>query len=82
MQERGIRLIGRGLWYISAAHTLEEIDYCVGVTSEVLATRRFTLLRIEVEGARVAMAPRDAGHPEWERAWYAPCREFPSLKRP
>jgi glutamate-1-semialdehyde 2,1-aminomutase len=36
MQERGIRLIGRGLWYISAAHTTEEIDLCVATAYEVL----------------------------------------------
>src|SRR5579863_2210103 len=29
MQDRGIRVIGRGLWYISAAHTREEIDRCI-----------------------------------------------------
>ncbi|MGE5194918.1 MAG: aspartate aminotransferase family protein [Deltaproteobacteria bacterium] len=36
MQEQGIRLIGRGLWYISAAHTPEEIDRCVATAYEVL----------------------------------------------
>ena len=36
MQERGIRLIGRGLWYISAAHTREEIDQCIATAYEVL----------------------------------------------
>jgi glutamate-1-semialdehyde 2,1-aminomutase len=36
MQERGIRLIGRGLWYISAAHTREEIDRCIATAYEVL----------------------------------------------
>ncbi len=29
MQERGIRLIGRGLWYVSAAHTPQEIEHCI-----------------------------------------------------
>ena len=28
MQDRGIRLIGRGLWYVSAAHTSEDIEFC------------------------------------------------------
>ncbi len=37
MQEKGIRLIGRGLWYLSAAHTENEIDECVGVAREVLS---------------------------------------------
>jgi len=36
MQERGIRLIGRGLWYLSAAHTAEEIDQAVAAAGEVL----------------------------------------------
>lgn len=36
MQERGIRLIGRGLWYISAAHTTADIDRCVAATAEAL----------------------------------------------
>lgn len=36
MQERGIRLIGRGLWYISAAHTQEEIDQCIATAFDVL----------------------------------------------
>ena len=29
MQERGVRLIGRGLWYVSAAHTEEEVDFAI-----------------------------------------------------
>src|SRR5260221_8863705 len=41
MQERGIRLIGRGLWYISAAHTREEIDRCIETAYEVLSTSGF-----------------------------------------
>ena len=36
MQERGIRLIGRGLWYLSAAHTEEEIDIAIKMASESL----------------------------------------------
>jgi glutamate-1-semialdehyde 2,1-aminomutase len=36
MQERGIRLIGRGLWYISAAHTADEIDRCITTAFDVL----------------------------------------------
>lgn len=28
MHERGVRLIGRGLWYVSAAHTSEDIEFC------------------------------------------------------
>lgn len=36
MQDRGLRLIGRGLWYVSGAHTSEEIDSCVATAFEVL----------------------------------------------
>ena len=36
MQEKGIRLIGRGLWYLSGAHTPEEIDRCIATSYEVL----------------------------------------------
>ena len=36
LHERGIRVIGRGLWYISAAHTLEDIDHAVETATEVL----------------------------------------------
>ncbi|MCF3107707.1 aspartate aminotransferase family protein [Niabella sp. CC-SYL272] len=37
MHDRGIRVIGRGLWYISAVHTEEEIDTAIQVAKEVLA---------------------------------------------
>jgi len=36
MQERGIRLIGRGLWYISAVHTAEDIEFCLEMARETL----------------------------------------------
>ncbi len=36
MQDRGIRLIGRGLWYISAAHTEAEIDQAIDTARSVL----------------------------------------------
>lgn len=36
LQDRGIRLIGRGLWYVSAAHTDDDIDLCLRVVREVL----------------------------------------------
>ncbi len=38
MHNRGIRIIGRGLWYISAVHTEEEIDYTIETTEAVLQT--------------------------------------------
>lgn len=37
MHDRGIRIIGRGLCYISAVHTEEEIDYAIAVATEVLS---------------------------------------------
>ncbi|HXH99894.1 MAG TPA: aspartate aminotransferase family protein [Sphingobacteriaceae bacterium] len=36
MHNKGIRIIGRGLWYISAAHTDSDIDYTVKIAKEVL----------------------------------------------
>jgi glutamate-1-semialdehyde 2,1-aminomutase len=36
MQDRGIRLIGRGLWYISAAHSEADIDQAIATATEVL----------------------------------------------
>ena len=36
MQERGIRLIGRGLWYISAVHTAADIEVCIQAVRETL----------------------------------------------
>ena len=36
MLSRNVRLIGRGLWYISAAHTEEHIDHALNVADAVL----------------------------------------------
>lgn len=36
MQESGVRLIGRGLWYISGAHTEAEIDEAIGKAAAAL----------------------------------------------
>ena len=36
MHNKGIRIIGRGLWYISAAHTEQEIDHAIKTAKEVL----------------------------------------------
>jgi glutamate-1-semialdehyde 2,1-aminomutase len=36
MHDRNIRLIGRGLWYISAAHTEADIDHAISIAKEVL----------------------------------------------
>jgi len=37
MHDAGIRVIGRGLWYISAVHTEAEIDQAIATAREVLA---------------------------------------------
>lgn len=36
MHDRGIRIIGRGLWYISAVHTESEIDKTLEIAEEIL----------------------------------------------
>jgi len=38
LHDRGIRVIGRGLWYISAVHTEEDIDTAISVARDVLRT--------------------------------------------
>ncbi len=38
MHDRQIRIIGRGLWYISTVHTEEDIDRAIDVAGEVLNT--------------------------------------------
>jgi glutamate-1-semialdehyde 2,1-aminomutase len=35
MHEKGVRIIGRGLWYISAAHVEEDIDHAVATARTV-----------------------------------------------
>ena len=37
MHQEGVRVIGRGLWYISAAHTEEDIDHAMETANRVLA---------------------------------------------
>ncbi|HVE40217.1 MAG TPA: aminotransferase class III-fold pyridoxal phosphate-dependent enzyme [Planctomycetota bacterium] len=36
LQDRGIRVIGRGLWYVSAAHTEEDIDVALAAARDAL----------------------------------------------
>src|SRR5690606_33176868 len=36
LHDRGIRVIGRGLWYISGVHTEEDIHQAIGVAKKVL----------------------------------------------
>jgi len=38
MHDRGVRVIGRGLWYIGAAHTQADVDLAINTAREVLAT--------------------------------------------
>ena len=37
MHDRGIRIIGRGLWYISTAHTKDDIELTIRTTRDVLS---------------------------------------------
>ncbi len=37
LHDQGIRVIGRGLWYISAAHTEQDIDQAIEISRGVLA---------------------------------------------
>ena len=36
LHDRGVRVIGRGLWYISAVHTDADIDYAIAAATDVL----------------------------------------------
>ncbi len=38
LHDEGIRVIGRGLWYISAVHTEADIDHAIRVSSKILNT--------------------------------------------
>ena len=40
MRERGFRLMGRGIWYISATHTQEDIEKCILAAQQTLAEMR------------------------------------------
>ena len=37
MHRRGVRLIGRGLWYLSAAHTTQDVEMALAAAAEALA---------------------------------------------
>lgn len=47
MKDRGVRLIGRGLWYLSAAHTEEDLEQAVAAARE-----SFAAVSIEERGGR------------------------------
>jgi glutamate-1-semialdehyde 2,1-aminomutase len=36
LQERGVRTIGRGLWYVSHAHTDDDIDFALATARDAL----------------------------------------------
>jgi glutamate-1-semialdehyde 2,1-aminomutase len=36
MHDEGVRIIGRGLWYISTAHTREDIEFAITKAKKVL----------------------------------------------
>lgn len=38
MLKRGVRLIGRGIWYVSSAHTMEHVDRTLEAADSALAT--------------------------------------------
>ena len=38
LHDAGIRVIGRGLWYISAAHTHEDIEHTISVSRRILSS--------------------------------------------
>jgi glutamate-1-semialdehyde 2,1-aminomutase len=38
MLERGVRLIGRGLWYVSGAHVAADVDAAIAAAREVFGT--------------------------------------------
>jgi glutamate-1-semialdehyde 2,1-aminomutase len=38
MRDRGVRLIGRGLWYVSAAHTTKDIEFCAHAADKAFET--------------------------------------------
>jgi glutamate-1-semialdehyde 2,1-aminomutase len=38
MHDKGVRVIGRGLWYISAAHTEDDIDQAIEIAGKVLGS--------------------------------------------
>jgi glutamate-1-semialdehyde 2,1-aminomutase len=40
MLDKGIRLIGRGIWYISVAHTEEDIEHAISLAAEVMRTMK------------------------------------------
>ncbi|MDQ7947930.1 MAG: hypothetical protein REI93_03770 [Pedobacter sp.] len=37
MHDLKVRIIGRGLWYISSVHTQEDIDFAIAAAEKVLA---------------------------------------------
>lgn len=42
MLDRGVRLIGRGIWYLSIAHTEQDVEHALSVATEVLHEMKLT----------------------------------------
>ena len=40
LQEEGIRILSRGTWYLSAAHTEEDIDAAIKAATETLKSMK------------------------------------------
>jgi glutamate-1-semialdehyde 2,1-aminomutase len=40
LQDRNVRIIGRGLWYISAAHSEDDVDFAIAAAADALETLR------------------------------------------
>jgi glutamate-1-semialdehyde 2,1-aminomutase len=40
MLDKGVRIIGRGIWYISVAHTEQDIEHVISVAAEVLLSMK------------------------------------------
>ena len=36
LHDKKVRIIGRGLWYISAVHTEEDVDHAIAAATDVL----------------------------------------------
>jgi glutamate-1-semialdehyde 2,1-aminomutase len=37
LQDKGVRIIGRGLWYVSAAHTEQDIESTLAIADAVMS---------------------------------------------
>lgn len=56
MLDRGVRLIGRGIWYLSTAHTDRDIEHALSVAAEVLYEMELTEVS-EQDASQTLSAP-------------------------